>query len=180
MNDQESLARMIRVAAGASDADIRSRNYWNAIDQLSDVDHQSKDGITALQAAGRNPEIVDDLLKRGANPNLADNSGFTPLICAVKHRSEGSVRLLLDAGADPNAQDQNYRNSALWYAVTIPRTGRIPALLTAAGADPDLTNKRSQSPRSVVLARIADADPDGPALPVYEDLLRVLDGHPTE
>ncbi len=52
------------------------------------------------------------LIKHGADVNLADDQGTTPLIMASTVNHEDLVRLLLDAGADPNRSDESgYRAS---------------------------------------------------------------------
>jgi ankyrin repeat protein len=65
-------------------------------------------GLTALLAAIKEEylEIVDLLIKSGANPNLAENdTGGTPLMYAAKLGYMEIVNLLLNAGADPTIQD---------------------------------------------------------------------------
>ena len=62
---------------------------------LSDYDD------TPLQAAEFNyPEVVKLLLEHGANPNIQDADGWTPLHFAVKSCHVDVVRVLLDHGAD--------------------------------------------------------------------------------
>jgi ankyrin repeat protein len=49
-------------------------------------------------------EIAQLLLDRGANPNLQDLKGKTPLMKVI-NRHSATVQLLLERGADPNLQD---------------------------------------------------------------------------
>src|SRR5690606_23281621 len=74
-------------------------------------------GETALtMAAGRNnADIVDRLLKAGADPNQANKQYETALIKAVSNTNRGMIRTLMDAGADPEWQDFT-GHSATWYA----------------------------------------------------------------
>ena len=51
----------------------------------------------------RSLKIVEMLLKRGANPNLARSSdGCTPFLMATQKGHIGIVKILLDAGVNPN------------------------------------------------------------------------------
>ncbi|MYN12792.1 ankyrin repeat domain-containing protein [Pusillimonas sp. TS35] len=75
------------------------------VDAGVDVDHINKLGWTALLEAiilgsggERHQKIVDILLKAGANPNLADRDGVTPLQHARKHGYHEIERSLLAAG----------------------------------------------------------------------------------
>lgn len=76
---------------------------------------------------------VRDLLAAGADPDVRDDDGRTPLFSAVLGGSIGLVGLLLEAKADINARDsQGF--SALHYAAQedLPEMAR---LLIAKGAD---------------------------------------------
>ncbi len=68
-------------------------------------------------AAAGHTEIVDLLIRAGANVNLINNSGFTPIASAAYSGYSEIVKLLIDAGADtqaPAGVDNSY--SALEYA----------------------------------------------------------------
>ncbi|XP_030549976.2 potassium channel AKT1-like [Rhodamnia argentea] len=60
--------------------------------------------------------LVNQLLRRGLDPNESDNSGRTPLHISASKGSENCVLLLLDFGADPNRRDSE-GNVPLWEAV---------------------------------------------------------------
>ena len=62
------------------------------------------DGTTALHWAVRQDdlELVDRLLKTGADPKVANRYGITPLHLAAINGSAGAIERLLKAGADPN------------------------------------------------------------------------------
>ncbi|CAM1504977.1 Fc.00g106140.m01.CDS01 [Cosmosporella sp. VM-42] len=63
----------------------------------------------SLQQWSSNPEIIKALLKGGADPNLKNHGGLTPLLSIRNSRREsaGIVDSLLEAGADINAVDRN-------------------------------------------------------------------------
>jgi ankyrin repeat protein len=52
-------------------------------------------------------EVVEYLVKAGANPNSADKSGVTPLHRAVRNRCAGAVGVLLANGADPRRKNKS-------------------------------------------------------------------------
>ena len=78
-------------------------------------------GHTVLNSAilNKTPKHLKILLDAKANPNLANNSGTTPLINATKSTFPNVVTLLLENGANPNLpnyKDQEHFYSPLWYA----------------------------------------------------------------
>ena len=67
------------------------------------------DGYTALHIAAQNDKllaIIRALIATGANPNIANNNGNTPLLMAVKAAVKaGDIRIsriLIDVGSDVN------------------------------------------------------------------------------
>jgi ankyrin repeat protein len=76
--------------------------------------------------------LVQFLLERGAQPDLT-SSGETALFSAVSSDSLECVRLLLDAGADVNAQDVDGW-TCLWHVRSVP----MARMLLERGADPSI------------------------------------------
>ena len=52
-----------------------------------------------------NIEAVEYLLENGANANVKNKDGITPLHIAVKEKNYDITARLLDAGADRNTKD---------------------------------------------------------------------------
>ena len=52
-------------------------------------------------------ESVKDLLRQGADPNVQDKYGNTPLMIEVCSGRDQDVKYLLKNGADPNVQDDD-------------------------------------------------------------------------
>lgn len=105
-------------------------------------------GRTALHNAviDQNIESASRLIADGADPNVADDHGWTPLHFAAQHSSESIARILLGAGADVAAKDR-LGNTALFRAVFSSRgDGGVIKLLLAAGADPHEPNASGVSP----------------------------------
>lgn len=98
-------------------------------------------------AVGRlNTEAVRLLLGLGANPDIHDGNGSTPLIYATSRYQHGIAKcyditkLLLEAGADPNIRGSEGMTAIRW-AVTIPSGDfRVVRLLLQHGADPWIEN----------------------------------------
>lgn len=85
-----------------------------------------------------NLTIARDLLSRGARVNASDVNGQTPLISAAQTCPDGQmVKLLLDAGADPNEKTAG-NSTALMSAQGNPVN---TAELLKAGADPTVQNR---------------------------------------
>jgi ankyrin repeat protein len=97
------------------------------------LDARSRDGLTALHVALRKnyPRIVDALIDAGANPNIVDDEGLTPLM--VVHDVE-MARRLLDGGADADLCLQD-GTTALIYAIESHKDTSFVALLLERGAD---------------------------------------------
>ncbi|KAK0336397.1 hypothetical protein LTR94_008911 [Friedmanniomyces endolithicus] len=99
-------------------------------------------GETALHIVigRRDTTWLNFMLSKGANPNLADNNGTTPLLLAVQNRGEtaliravqlrdiGLVRLLVAQGANADKRDTIAGMSARDYA---ERDSRTPGLVEA-------------------------------------------------
>jgi ankyrin repeat protein len=94
-------------------------------------------GETALHIVTRAHDAtwLSFLLSRGANTEIKDRQGMTPLLAAAQTGDADSARLLITAGANVNALD-NSGETALILAVRNRDlvTGRM---LVTAGANPD-------------------------------------------
>jgi len=82
--------------------------------QMGQTEQTDKRLITASMS--EHGDALVRLLHDGANPNVVDEAGRTPLIWAAISQSEVNIRTLLDAGADPCAQDVE-GHTALWHSM---------------------------------------------------------------
>jgi len=105
---------------------------------LSKINQQNRKGTTCLWIAScnRHIDIVSDLLTIGADPNLANFKGDSPLIPACQKGAESIVELLLACGADLTSYNKNRDNPILICC----RTGQHKILdnLLARFDKPDL------------------------------------------
>ncbi|NIF03919.1 ankyrin repeat domain-containing protein [Chryseobacterium sp. Tr-659] len=76
------------------------------IDHVKDINYKSREG-TALAglAIKYNKELVEHLLKKKADPNIADATGYTPLFWAVKSGNKELIEQLLRYKADKTKKD---------------------------------------------------------------------------
>lgn len=131
----------------------------------------TKDGSTGETAlhiviSRRDVAWTGFLLQKGANPNLRDKQGLTPLMLATQLRFVEGARTLLSKKANVN-QTNNQGETALIRAVQL-RDSEMTRLLLNNGADPDRTDTlaglsaRDYATRdrraSAILAEIVKAD----------------------
>jgi ankyrin repeat protein len=89
------------------------------LDSGVDVNGRTSDDSYALNRAAvfNQVQMVRFLLERGADPNVQNSEGDTPLICATKYAGgqAATVRALVDGGTDLAIRDKDGQ-TALDYA----------------------------------------------------------------
>ena len=109
-----------------------------ALEDGADANESTGDGLTGLHIAAMEGfgQYVDKLLNFGADPNLQDRRGRTPLMTALEARSDESsvVLSLVFGGADPNLARAD-GNFPLYLAVENGDAGIVEALLFADGIE---------------------------------------------
>lgn len=89
---------------------------------------------------GAGEDSVRLLLEHGGDPNEVSAQGFTPIFTAIRYRRPVStVKLLLDAGADPHARMSDGQG-AYAYAMELGLM-QIAALLEKVGAGQELSDE---------------------------------------
>ncbi|XP_051242025.1 kinase D-interacting substrate of 220 kDa B isoform X5 [Dicentrarchus labrax] len=116
------------------------------LDKFKDVDSRSDNGQTPLMVATEqgNLEIVQELIRRGANVNLDDVDCWTALISAAKEGHIEVVRELLENNANLEHRDMGGWTAVMWAAYK-GRTD-VAQLLLEKGANPNITGQYSVYP----------------------------------
>nr|XP_055028982.1 kinase D-interacting substrate of 220 kDa B isoform X2 [Misgurnus anguillicaudatus] len=116
------------------------------LDKYRDVDTRSDSGQTPLMVASElgSLEIVQELIRRGANVNLDDIDCWTALISAAKEGHVEVVKELLENNANVEHRDMGGWSALMWAAYK----GRLEVtrLLLEKGANPNITGQYSVYP----------------------------------
>jgi ankyrin repeat protein len=133
-NDPEKIAALIKAGALLDETD---------------------EGETALHWAvsRQHTEIVTMLLDAGANPNVPDNDGYTPLHDVAEMEdcppARTMLQALLAAGADPSRQEKNGRTPS---ELAENRGYVVPSFLTTLPQSP--SSSRAADDFAIIRARI--------------------------
>ncbi|RBR26050.1 uncharacterized protein FIESC28_01078 [Fusarium coffeatum] len=134
INEQDVLGRTPLIWAASSNKTIIAKILleWNA--DVSLVDKQQKSALHWAMIS-QSFDVAKLLLENKANTELKDIFGRTPLHEVAKvANSEHLINLLLDHGADIDAEDYGFKRTPLHLAAYHGRAGNLRAL-AACGAD---------------------------------------------
>ncbi|MDG2220294.1 MAG: ankyrin repeat domain-containing protein [Rubripirellula sp.] len=118
----------------------------NAIESGMDIESKDPAGRhTALHMAAFNghTETVKYLIGQGAAIDPPDNKGMTPLIHACTGPFVETVKVLIDAGANVNAKDQNEAFTPLMTAAALGQPEIVQVLLDN-GADKTIRDEDNE------------------------------------
>ena len=91
--------------------------------------------------------MIELLVDSGADPNVRDAYGISPLYLATRFADTEIVMVLLEVGANPNIRD-SFGNSPLHWAVNFSTTETVRVLIQA-GALPNVRNNQGITPLHV-------------------------------
>ena len=116
------------------------------ISQGVPVDFKDKDGFTALGAAilERDQRAVLLLLEHGANPNLQNNSGGSPIDLAILHSQNADDTWFLETLLK-HGGNSKLSTSPMFYAIMAHSLPMVK-LLVEAGADLNAKDRMNSTP----------------------------------
>lgn len=109
----ETIRQLLNDGANPNKPD---HNRWVALHWVSSMDYEECVQLMAYNNSEENSIVYSDissldgvqlLLQNGANPNIRNNKGDTPLHQSSINRTTDKCRLLLDYGANPNIQNND-------------------------------------------------------------------------
>ncbi len=116
----DSFAKNCESFSSASDVDayVKTHDINTVCNDAGDtVLNYNVMGCTYLQSGKCvTPEVVQELLKMGANPNKVNNLGETPLVTVLFAGCSnlGTEEILIEAGTDPNKADNKGYTPLMW------------------------------------------------------------------
>lgn len=151
------LAVQVLLSHGA-DPNLKSCQQW----PLMEAVHSQHDDCARI------------LLAAGANPNIANEYGLTPLMVTAYQNSLQMALELIARGADVTARDNMGKNS-LHHAVSHSQCSKelVDALL-AAGAQHDVPDNHGFTPLDRYLHKTVHGRADGTLLPLNHDHLAFI------
>lgn len=116
----------------------RSSGLFGALlDAGADPGRPDRHGSSVVHHAAEEERVwwLETLLEHGADPDVAHGrTGYRPLMTAVLSHHDQNIHLLLRAGADVNATDN--QQSTLLHIASRTKLARYSLLFLEAGADP--------------------------------------------
>jgi len=157
------------------------------------VDQMLTIGATPLLRAAKalDAPAIELLLKHGANPNLPNMRGTTPVMAAAglgsvdadtrgvyttedtALRSVASLKLILDAGGEINAKD-NIRGQTPLHGASFWGWNAAVELLVARGADLDAKDNNGRTVIDSALGKAGGNSRGGQRIDVHEDTAELL------
>lgn len=111
----------------------------NALDSIGD-------NPIRIAVESSSPRMVEWLLKHGSKPDIPNRFNTRPLYYAVDSRMVETTRLLLEAGADPNAKFWRGNQSTYLCTAASESYFDIVRLLLKYGADPNEPDFKGSAP----------------------------------
>ncbi len=116
------------------------------------IDHADEDGKTALHLAAYRSNVVAvrKLIEKGANPNIIDKEGQSPLHLAANRERNGNVIMdLLLAHSKVKVDDVDGKGQTALHFAAYKSNDNVVKYLIDKGANPNIYDKSGRSPLHV-------------------------------
>ena len=130
------------------------------INQVGKVDVIDADGNSLLMhsIARKNQSLTAMLLSEGANPNLLNKDGFSPLHLASTNGDDIAIYYLMMAGGDPNLRDGDGNTSLMYASMTCNQ--QTLQMMVSMGADLTAVNFANKNKSVLDYAKMNTKHPD--------------------
>ena len=109
------------------------------------ADGNSNTCLHAAVLGSCNKKIIRKITDHGANVNVTNKRNETALMIACVKKNEGAIKVLLNAGADPNIADDPYGDTSLHNAVKGVCSKDVLQAIIDHGTDVNATNKQNRT-----------------------------------
>jgi ankyrin repeat protein len=140
------------ISAGGASIDPFYPYFAPAVRSLY-YNQRTANGVSPLHYAVREHYSgwTEYLLDNGADPNIKDTSGDTPLIESARIGDLDSMRKLIRAGAGANVQDA-MGNTAMHIAIPAAVHREALEILLSSDGNPNIRDMRGDSPAHIVVS----------------------------
>ncbi|CRL00256.1 CLUMA_CG013529, isoform A [Clunio marinus] len=113
------------------------------ISKGADVNHKKQGGHSSVQYAKGYKNILELLIKNGADVNVLDDRQDSPLHRAATLGRTGVAKILIENGAKVNVQ--NREGNTPFHLALEDEQSEVAFLLFESGADPKILNRAKQT-----------------------------------
>lgn len=128
---------------------VRRGTFNDYLEVIEDYDINvidCKQNLLQEAIAYNQPDIANDLIRKGIDLNHKDGNGATALHYCAEYQDISTASVLLQHKTDINAEDK-LGNQPLWYAVFYAREKyELVELLMGNGANSEHKNRANRSP----------------------------------
>lgn len=120
-------------------------NIYNNFNTTNKIDYDHYTDIFKAASLAKYPQSVEELLKKGANPNsIGFLKGPVLKTASINNPNPMILKVLLKYGANPNLKDWD-GNTALMRITEFYNNIKCVKILLDYGADPNLTNNEGKT-----------------------------------
>lgn len=133
----------------------RGGRLAGGVSSINHIDQKSPDGRTMLHdlVHAGNCKGVEICIALGANIEVTNSSGVTPLMSAARHGFTNILQTLISAGAKVNSRDDDGNTALIWVCCDSRDHVRCMEILIAAKADIAVANAKGITAFNYACAR---------------------------